>query len=99
MRPLRRNCGVTVEPLRAVRDRLSELVDRVEREHERITVTRNGRPVAVLINPDDPAELEETVAVLGDPEVLADIASADAAYRVGDVLRGVEAVRRLRPRG
>jgi mRNA interferase RelE/StbE len=33
---------MTVEPLRAVRDHLSEFVDRAEREHERVVVTRNG---------------------------------------------------------
>jgi len=46
----------------------------------------------------DLAELEETVAVLSDPEVLADIAAADAAYARGDVVRGADAVRQLRPR-
>jgi antitoxin YefM len=39
------------EPLRAVRDHLSEFVDRVEHEHERIVLTRNGRAAAVLISP------------------------------------------------
>ena len=31
----------------------------VEREHERVTVTRNGRAAAVIISPEDLAELEE----------------------------------------
>jgi prevent-host-death family protein len=83
------------EPLRSVRDHLSEVVDRVERQHERVTITRNGRDAAVLISPDDLAELEETLAVLGDPEALAEIREADAAYGRGDVVRGVEAVRQL----
>ncbi len=87
---------MTVAPLRSDRDHLSELVDRAEREHERVTVTRNGRPGAVLINPDDLAELEETVPVLSDPAALADLREGDAAYVAGDVVRGVEAVRRLR---
>jgi prevent-host-death family protein len=51
---------MTVEPLRTVRDHLSDFVDRAEREHERVVVTRNGRPVAVLIGYDDLAALEET---------------------------------------
>lgn len=84
------------EPLRSVRDHLSEFVDRVEQQHERVTITRNGRDAAVLISPDDLAELEETLSVLGDPEALADIREADAAYIRGDVLRGVAAVRGLR---
>ena len=87
---------MTTEPLRAARDHLSELVDRVQREHERVTVTRNGRAAAVLISPEDLAELEETIAVLSDPQTLADIREADAAYARGDVVRGVDAVRRLR---
>jgi antitoxin YefM len=40
--------------------------------------------------------LEETLEVLGDPEALAEIREADAAYARGDVVRGVEAVRALR---
>ncbi len=64
-------------------------------EHERVTVTRNGRPAAVILSPDDLAQLEETLEILGDPEALADIREADAAYRVGDVVRSIEAVRAL----
>ncbi len=88
--------AVTTEPLRAVRDHLSELIDRVEQHHERVTITRNGRDVAVLLSAEDLAELEETLSVLSDPEALADIREADAAYARGDVVRGVEAVRQLR---
>ena len=82
--------------MRSVRDHLSELVDRVEREHERIVITRNGRETAVLISAEDLAELEETLSVLSDGEALADIREADAGYMSGDVVRGVDAVRRLR---
>ncbi|MBP2477398.1 prevent-host-death family protein [Crossiella equi] len=59
---------MTVEPLRAVRDHLSDFVDRAERDHERVVVTRNGRPAAVLIGYDDLAALEETLELLSDPE-------------------------------
>lgn len=47
------NVVMTAEPLREVRDHFSDVVDRVERHHERVTVTRNGRPVAALISPAD----------------------------------------------
>lgn len=87
---------MTTESLRSVRDHLSEYVDRVEHEHERIVLTRNGRVAAVLISPEDLAQLEETIDVLRDPEALADIREAEDAYARGDVLRGVDAVRRLR---
>lgn len=87
---------MSTEPLRSVRDHLSEVVDRVERHHERVTITRNGHDAAVIISPEDLAQLEETVSVLNDPDALADIREADAAYARGDVLRGVDAIRALR---
>jgi prevent-host-death family protein len=87
---------MSTESLRAVRDHFSEVIDRVEHQHERVVVTRNGHPTAVLLSPDDLAQLEETIDVLSDPEALADIREADAAYARGDVLHGVEEIRRLR---
>lgn len=92
----RHNCGVATQPLREVRDHLSEVVDRVEHHHDRVVVTRNGHPAAVILSPDDLAELEETIEVLSDNTALADICEAGEAYARGDVVRGVDAVRRLR---
>ena len=88
---------MSIESLREVRDHFSDVVDRVQREHDRVTVTRNGKSAAIILSPDDLEQLEETLSVLSDPEALADIREADAAYRDGNVLRGVEAVRALRP--
>jgi len=87
---------MSTEPLRDVRNHFSDVIDRVERHHERVTVTRNGRAAAVIVSPDDLAELEETLAVLSDPDALADIREADKAYSAGNVVRGVDAVRALR---
>jgi antitoxin YefM len=92
----RKSVAMGVE-LDEVRDHLSELVDRVELHRERVTLTRDGRPVVVLINPDDLAELEETLDVLLDPRALADISEGDNAYVAGDVLRGPDAVTNLDP--
>ena len=88
--------AMTTQSLRDVRDHLSEVIDRVEHQHDRVVVTRNGRPAAVILSPDDLAQLEETIDVLSDPQALADIREADAAYVRGDVLRGVDDVRKLR---
>jgi prevent-host-death family protein len=88
---------MTVEPLRAVRDHLSEFVDRAEREHERVVVTRNGRPAAVLIGYDDLAALEETVEILADPQARTELQDARDEVARGEVVRGIDAVRALRP--
>lgn len=86
--------SMAVEPLDEVGNHLSDIIDRVE--HERVTVTRNGRAVAVVLSLEDLAELEETISVLSDPQALPDIREADSAFAVGDVVRGVDAVRALR---
>jgi len=56
-------------PFTEAKSHLSELMDRVEREHARLAVTRHGRTAAVLINEDDLESLEETVAILHDEEL------------------------------
>ena len=60
-------------PFTQAKAKLSELVDRVEREHARLAVTRHGRTAAVLINEDDLEALEETVAILHDEELVRSI--------------------------
>ncbi|MFZ1286890.1 MAG: type II toxin-antitoxin system Phd/YefM family antitoxin, partial [Candidatus Phosphoribacter sp.] len=47
--------------LRDVKNRLSEVVDQVEREHGRVVITRHGKPAAVVISTEDLESLEETL--------------------------------------
>lgn len=87
---------MTIDSLRNVKDRFSEFVDRADRDHERIVVTRNGRPAAVIISPDDLDSLEDTLAPLSDTEAVKALAEAERAVAAGDVVRGVDAVCALR---
>ncbi len=57
-------------PFSEARTRLSELADRVEHQHDRILVTRNGRPSFVILSPDDLESLEETIDILSDDELM-----------------------------
>lgn len=81
-------------PFSDAKSHLSELADRVEQDHDRILVTRNGRPSFVLISPDDLQSLEETLDIMGDPNLVASIErSRDEAARgerigLGDYLAG-----------
>lgn len=70
--------------LAAVKARFSELVDRVERQQDRVVVTRNGKPAAVLISADDLESLEETLAVMSDRSIAAQIRESQKAINAGE---------------
>jgi antitoxin YefM len=56
-----------------VKNRLSEVVDRLEREHGRVVITKHGHPAAVVISVDDLESLEETLDIMDSAALLADI--------------------------
>lgn len=63
-------------PLADVKNRLSEVVDRLEREHGRVVITKHGHPAAVVISVEDLESLEETLDVMDSAALLADIHEA-----------------------
>jgi prevent-host-death family protein len=78
---------VDVVGLREVKDRLADYVDEVERTHERVMITRRGRPSAVLVSPEDLRTLEETVEILtgaGTVDAIVEGLADLAAGRVAD---------------
>ncbi len=81
-------------PLANVKSKFSEMVDRVEHTHDRIIVTRNGRPAAVLISPEELESLEDTLDLLSDPEAMREIAESKTANESGDYIEGDELRRR-----
>ena len=62
-----------VIPLSEVKTKLSELVDVVERRDESMTITRNGRPVAMIVSKDEYEGWHETSEILRDSEFLKEI--------------------------
>ncbi len=77
-------------PLAEIKAHLSEIVDRVEREHDRVVLTRNGRPAAVIMSPADLEALEDTLELLSDPDALAELKAARADVATGRVLGAEE---------
>lgn len=77
---------MSTESLAKVKARLSEIIDRVEQQHERVVVTRRGREAAVILSIDDLRSLEETIAVLSDPATMRRLREADAAIAAGDII-------------
>jgi antitoxin YefM len=63
-------------PLADVKNRLSEVVERLEREHGRVVITKHGRPAAVVVSVEDLESLEETLEVLGDHALVIKIEKA-----------------------
>jgi len=59
--------------LKDVRNQLSAVVDIVEREHDRVIITKHGRPAAIVLSMDDLESLEETVDVLSSPALIEQI--------------------------
>ncbi len=82
-------------PLASVKSKFSEMVDRVEHTHDRIIVTRNGRPAAVLISPKELESLEDTLDLLSDSEAMRELAESRKANESGDFIDGEELRRRF----
>ncbi|QNP55937.1 type II toxin-antitoxin system Phd/YefM family antitoxin [Tessaracoccus defluvii] len=74
----------TVLSLAEVKTHLSELVRRVNTQHERVSVTVHGKPSAVLIATDDLQSLEESIAILSDPDTMQRLAASDAELAQGE---------------
>ncbi len=89
---------MTTLPLAEARNNLSKIVDEVERTHDAITITRNGRPSAVVISVDDYESMMETFALLDSPEEQASLAQAKEEYERGDVVTGDEMTKLMRER-
>ena len=85
-------------PLAEVKNRLSEVVERLEREHGRVVITKHGRPAAVVLSITDLEGLEETLEVLSDPKLVRRIRKGDAEVEGGksELLSKDEALARIR---
>lgn len=69
--------------LAAVKDRFSEIVDRVNKQHDRVIVTRNGVPVVVVVSVEELESLEETLEILSDRDTIAALRESDQQIAEG----------------
>jgi antitoxin YefM len=89
---------MTTLPLGEVKSHLSELVGRVHDHHERVTVTVHGRPSAVIVAVEDLERLEETLAIMRDPETMRRLAESDAELARGESVSEAELAETMRSR-
>jgi prevent-host-death family protein len=73
-------------PLSEVKTKLSELVDAVERRDEVITITRNGKPVAIIVSKDEYEGWQETAEIMRDAKFMKEIR------------RGIQSLKRTKKR-
>ena len=59
-----------VIPLTEARATLSEVLDQIEDGGEHVVITRKGKPVALMLSPDEWESVELTLETLGDAELL-----------------------------
>lgn len=79
---------MTTVPLSEAKNKLSAMVEQAETTHEIVTITRHGRPAAVLMSADDLESLRETIFWLSQPGVREDIAEARRDVESGDTIDG-----------
>ena len=82
-----------------VKNRLSEVVEGLEREHGRVVVTKHGRPAVVMLSVEDLESLEETLEILSDRQLMDEIREgrAELAAGQGEVLTRDEVLGQVRP--
>lgn len=85
---------MTTIPLADAKARLSAVLDEVRDTHERVVITRNGRPEAVIMAVSDLEALEETLDLLSTPGALEQIRQAETEIAAGEIVDADE-LRRL----
>jgi antitoxin YefM len=73
-------------PISKVKDRLNELVDSASHTHERVTITKNGSPAAILIGVDEWEALQETLFWLSQDDTRGTVALAREQLANGEGL-------------
>lgn len=81
---------MTSVPLSEAKDKLSALVEQAEKTHEIVTITRHGRPSAVLMAADDLESLHETLFWLSQPGIREDLAAAEDDLAAGRTTSAAE---------
>lgn len=85
-------------PISEAKARIAELADRVAREHDHFTLTRNGRAEVMLISVAEYESMQETLDVLSDDETLADLRQSREDFAAGDTFSAAEVREELRRR-
>jgi prevent-host-death family protein len=70
-----------VLPVTKVKKNLLDIIKNMSEENSTITVTKNGKPVSIIMTPDRYDALMETIEILADPEIMMSLASSEDDFR------------------
>ena len=71
-------------PLTEAKTKLSSLIDEVQDRDEEVTITKNGRPVAVLVSADEFESWKETISIRADAALMEEIRRGLAELKEGN---------------
>jgi len=89
------NLDVKTLPLTEARKDLSKIVDEVATIHEHVTITRQGKPAAVVMSADEFESWQETLEIMSDPGTMAAIERGMRDIKAGRVKPLEEVLKRL----
>ena len=81
-------------PVTHVKKHLLDILKNMSEEYSTITITKNGKPVSIMMTPDHYDSLIEVIEILADPDIMSALAlSADdfknnRVYEDSDVWQG-----------
>ncbi len=84
---------MTISDARAT---LPDLVNKVSKNMDRVTITVNGKPKAVVLSPEELESLEETAEVLAIPNILEDLAKSRKEAKKGKLIPLEEVLKDLK---
>ena len=82
-------------PIAEARHVLTELPERLQASHDTVTVTRRGKPVLAILSWEEYEALVETLEVLGDPVLMADLRQGIKEAEAGKGIPWTQAKRKL----
>ena len=74
---------MTTTSFTEAREKFASLLDELETRGGEFTITRHGRPVAVLVSAEDYDSLIETLNIMSDPDTVSALTEAEAEVAAG----------------
>ena len=74
-----------VIPLTEARNRFAQLIDDASKMFAQFTITRNGKPEAVLMSKEEYDALIDTIEILSNPDTMASVRRGEKDLKAGRV--------------